>query len=310
MICQVCSLCCVCKCWHGGHPYGFSESLTDPLLLDVPKGEQEGLVSLKRAAGGSAQGLPTDPGQLSKLLWVLQPYRRAVVMDQKYRHHQTALRVLTKAMLSNYDNPNSGCYTSVNGFVYDLTSKRLSLDPSKLVCSLPIGYMEMHPGGSNILIKYLGSEATEFYDWHDTELLDEHSNLLVGRIVPEITIHDVSKHQIAIHGWVFDISSLAPGRSGKPEESWIYTQVNHLGGTDASNAILEDESKAADALAQLFLEFKECIVGWLHKDHELPFIPSEEVKKHKDPKDTCGAWTVVNELVYDITRKSYHITRC
>lgn len=162
----------------------------------------------------------------------------------------------------------------------------------------------MHPGGSDILMRYLGREATEFKEWHELEVLDRYPDLRVGRIVPELSMDEVSVRHVVIHGWIFDVSSLAPEHSSRPEDHWMYTGTYQFRGGDASEAIRYPNTDMAAALRQLFVDGKEHIVGRLREDKELPSIPSGELKRHNDPESTRGAWTVVGELVYDVTCKS------
>jgi hypothetical protein len=209
----------------------------------------------------------------------------------------------TRKMLSLHDSPSSGCYTVIGDFVYDLTGKNaLIYLRGKRSANQSSEYLECHPGGKDILIKYLGKEAIEFDDYHKREILESCPELRVGRLVPEIQLDQIQKHQIAIHEWLYDISGLDPSKSNAKRHHQLYKKVSELGGKDGSEAITK-ENPTALALAQLVLEEQTRIVGKVVRpgDEELKEIPDGELPKHTDPMDVQGAWTVVDGLVYEVS---------
>ncbi|KAI1851506.1 hypothetical protein JX265_012412 [Neoarthrinium moseri] len=255
--------------------------LTD---FKLPRKDQAVMDALKKNPGGHPPNIPKYPDLWEKL----RQHRCALVMEY-HRQPQDVLHPFTEKMLRYHDNPTYGCYTAIDGYVYDIGN-----------------YLENHPGGDTILIKYLGQEATEFTDWHDVELMDNYPELRIGRIVPEIHLDQLQKHQVALCGWVFDISGLDPEHNDQDAHTWIHANVKQFGGAAADEALGDTQSERAAALMQLHLYEKDLIVGKVRHDESLPSIPIGELRKYNDPKGVNGAWTVVDGLVYDVTALMLH----
>ncbi|KAK9771750.1 hypothetical protein SCAR479_11538 [Seiridium cardinale] len=227
-----------------------------------------------------------DPTSNAQMLKKLRAYRCAFVQQRPVKWLST-LRPYTLGMLRQHDSPTFGCYTAIGGYVYDLTS-----------------YIDMHPGGRQVLIKYLGKEATEFTDWHDFDIMDDYAELRIGRLVSDIPLVAVEKHQVVVHKWVFDISGLAPGRSDQEVDHWIYANLVRLGGRDLSEAI-QAYDETGSILVRLY-QRKDLIVGKLPEGPEVRDIPEGELTKHNDPTIRTRAWVAVNGMVYDITPIMIH----
>lgn len=170
------------------------------------------------------------------------------------------------------------------------------------------GYYESHPGGSDILMADLGKESTEFLNHHDAELMDDYADLALGRLVPEIPAGQLGRHQIALQGWVYDLSRL------NRDEHWFLAAVQPLGGQDASAALAGDgvDAITASALAHLVEHEKGRVVGGLAAAvprGEGSTIPSGELARHGDPQRVHGGWVAVDGRVYDLTAVMRHGAR-
>ncbi|KAH8196915.1 hypothetical protein TruAng_008940 [Truncatella angustata] len=244
------------------------------------------LDTLRHLAQPSKYKANMDLTNNARMMEKLNPYRCAFVQKRPVKFLPT-LRTFTKDSLRQSDNPLCGCYTSIGGYVYNLKD-----------------YIDLHPGGREIITKYLGREATDFTDWHDLGIMEHYEHLRVGRLVPDIAPDTVEKHQVVIHNWVFDFSGLAPDQSKDEADHWIYANVNKLGGTDASKAI-ETYDDEGDALERLYRQ-KDRIVGKVPEKRDLPDIPRGEVKKHNDSDGFRQAWVVFDGLVYNVTMIMLH----
>jgi hypothetical protein len=149
----------------------------------------------------------------------------------------------------------------------------------------------------------LGREAPEFDTYHSLAVLESYPELRVGRLVPEVSSDELQKYHVEVHEWIYDFADLRPGKSGDKNHHRIYEHVSKLGGMNASDAI-EKTDETAMALVQLVLGEQQRIVGKAVKPGErLKEIPEGEVRKHTDPRDVAGAWTVVDGLVYEVSGK-------
>ncbi|KAI0127180.1 hypothetical protein BJ170DRAFT_364673 [Xylariales sp. AK1849] len=239
--------------------------------------------------------LPDSTDNRDDLLQRLLDCKCALVRGSKSMPRPVLLP-FTMKMLSWHDNPRAGCYTAINDIVYDITT-----------------YLEMHPGGKNILINSLGRVTDNFYEHHDQELLDFYPEWRIGRLVAEMRLDQLRKHQIAIHESVFDISGLAPDKTNNKMHQWIYACVSAFGGTDASETITQrEQSNVRDALLQLYTQQKERIVGHVVRDgdEKLKEIPDGELVNRLNARKVQGAWTVVDGLVYDVTREYPTVLPC
>lgn len=164
--------------------------------------------------------------------------------------------------------------------------------------AITAGYYESHPGGTNILIGELGKESTGFFKHHDAELMDDYEDLALGRLVPEIPAGQLGKHQIAIQGWVYDLSGL------NREEHWFLEAIQPRGGQDASEA-LTGSGATASALLHLVEHEKGRVVGGIASAAARE-VPDGELARHGDPRRVHGGWVAVEGQVYDLTAVMVH----
>jgi cytochrome b involved in lipid metabolism len=130
-------------------------------------------------------------------------------------------------------------------------------------------------------------------------MMKDFEHLRVGRIVPDIAMEAIQKHQIVIHDWVFDISNIASDHPEKKLGHWIYANISKLGGRDLSKAI-EAYDETGTALEHLY-QNKDLIIGKLPIERRLISIPDGELLKHNEPTLAKRAWVAANGFVYDVT---------
>lgn len=163
------------------------------------------------------------------------------------------------------------------------------------------GYYESHPGGADILIGDVGKESAGFAKYHDAKLMDGYGDLALGRLVPEIAAGQLGKHQVAIQGWVYDLSGL------NRDEHWFLEAIQPLGGQDASE-VLAGSNATASALLHLVEYEKGRVVGGV-ASAAVREIPDGELVRHGDPRHVHGGWVAVEDQVYDLTAVMVHGTK-
>lgn len=110
----------------------------------------------------------------------------------------------------------------------------------------------------------------------------------------------VEEHEVVIHGWVFDISRLAPDQSKFKVDHDMYEHLAKLGGQDLSEAIKKDDVTGS-AVSSLYQKGKRLIVGKIKSDRPLREIPQGELYKHCEANTTTCTWVAVKGQVYDVT---------
>ncbi|KAI0007647.1 hypothetical protein F4779DRAFT_590813 [Xylariaceae sp. FL0662B] len=219
---------------------------------------------------------------------------------ERLRHYRCALtpglvssndvhlpkRVFTPKMLAMHDNPSTGQYMAIDGLVYEIG-----------------GYKDFHPGGTSILEQFAGKDATkEFYEYHSqgNTLLHDLGRLVVGKLVPQITIRDVQSHQIVIDNCVFDLSELINSTNR------LSHLVQKFGGQDVT-PIITGKSQYHTVDNTVINDLVDLSVT--HKDHivarvaEIAYrqISTEELRRHNDADSVEGAWVAVGGEVYNVT---------
>ena len=70
---------------------------------------------------------------------------------------------ITVEEVSKHNKPND-CWTIIDNNVYDITK-----------------FLELHPGGKNVMINYLGKDATQVFNYfHAPIVKSKYKNLIVG----------------------------------------------------------------------------------------------------------------------------------
>ena len=165
--------------------------------------------------------------------------------------------------------------------------------------AVPLGYCESHPGGADILIGDLGKESAGFFKHHDAELMGDYEDLALGRLVPEMPAGQLGKYQVAIQGWVYDLSGL------NRDEHWFLEAIQPLGGQDASEALSGSGATASARFHRIEHE-KGRVVGGLAPAAAAREIPDGELARHGDPRRVHGGWVAVAGRVYDLTAVMVH----
>ncbi|KAK8081106.1 hypothetical protein PG997_008924 [Apiospora hydei] len=145
----------------------------------------------------------------------------------------------------------------------------------------------------------LGREARNFHDFHAPDTMAAYAELAVGRLVPDIALAELRDHQVAIHGWVFDLERL-----DTEADAWVLPVLAHLCGKDGSEAV-RNKDATADALVHVYDRKKEAIVAHVAPG-EVGEIPVGEVARHNDPQSFHGAWVMVDGYVFDVTTLMLH----
>ena len=100
---------------------------------------------------------------LSRLVSLLPSY--CGVLRESLSWQQADLR--TRSEVSKHDSKQS-CWLIINGTAYDLTS-----------------FVDSHPGGSNLILKYAGKDATEaFVPIHSSDTLEKYLQPQYAQLLP------------------------------------------------------------------------------------------------------------------------------
>ncbi|KAI2631839.1 hypothetical protein GGR54DRAFT_1943 [Hypoxylon sp. NC1633] len=191
----------------------------------------------------------------------------------------------TRLMIQWRDNPFLGIYVIVNDLVWDIAE-----------------YSNFFPGGRAAILLRGGTDATALVLRHHPDFMNgQHTAYVVGRVVPEIKLQDLSHNQIVLHSWIYNIESL---EESQPQ---AYRQLVRCDMTDATDILTDlrntgHNGEIRPSLMNLYLHHKNLIVGKLPDDPtKLREITAGELEQHSDADDINGAWTAVDEFVYDVT---------
>ncbi|KAH6856166.1 hypothetical protein B0I37DRAFT_366715 [Chaetomium sp. MPI-CAGE-AT-0009] len=268
-------------------------------ITDFPfssEDEQEALIALasgEKTAGDALAGL-----NVNNLVTRLGPYKCGFLRPTASAP-SPGRRQFTLRELGRHIYPQIGMYCALDGDVYDLGR-----------------YLHSHPGGAQILHQYAGRDATDEFrnahaDWVQT--LRNHSDLVVGRMVDEITdISHLEDGELVLLGRVFDFSK---GFGAKEQK--LFEDLSQYNGTDAThalkaenppNALLELLKRDDLVCAKLVTGTRRLIT--LAEFRRRNHIPSKaERQRSPGGRDTnWRVWVAVAEkdgprkqMVYDVT---------
>ncbi|KAL7623819.1 hypothetical protein AAE478_005375 [Parahypoxylon ruwenzoriense] len=212
----------------------------------------------------------------------LRPYRCGTLITPPEKRNNR-LTPLTMNMLRWRDNPAMGVYVAINGQVWDVLS-----------------YVDKYPDGKTTLMRSGGVDRTEFFRDNPPDFLQGgHDDRLVGRIVPEMKLEDITANQVVLHGWVFNIGALA---FNEPES---YAELRQYGGTDASSVLTGERAQGEVSgyyLSQLYLDGQEYIVGNITDETAAKRqITTGDLAQHSDPGGIYGTWLSIGQDVYNVT---------
>ncbi|KAK8052375.1 cytochrome b5 [Apiospora rasikravindrae] len=225
----------------------------------------------------------TRPGFYPEMISVIAKHRCGYIMDPPSAPRPDAdLTPFTERTLRVYDNPRSGLYYAVDGFVYDMTS-----------------YLEMHPGGLASLKEWAGQDASAiFAKWHDKDMLSKspYDSLRIGRMVSEIPADQVQAHHLVLDKWVYDITVPAEG-----DASGLFRDLQDIGGSDATDLLEDEDTSDAGraALATLKADYQSRIVHRL-RETQVAQVMFDELAARDDPEG-AGAWVAIGDNVWDVT---------
>ncbi|KAF4723579.1 hypothetical protein FOZ63_006648, partial [Perkinsus olseni] len=193
-------------------------------------------------------------------------------------------RSFTLEQARKHNRPED-CWIVVNGDVIDCTK-----------------YLPSHPGGSLSITAFAGADCSlEFNTVHSSGVMEQHKDLIVGKISEGITMEEVARHRtpndcwVVINGEVLDVTEYLKEHPGGE------LSISAFGGTDCS---LEYNTVHAKALIQETCP--QCVLGKLHvpqkrkkkKAKKCGGLGMDEVAKH-NTKEDC--WVVVNGFVLAVT---------
>ncbi|KAI1473875.1 hypothetical protein K445DRAFT_259840 [Daldinia sp. EC12] len=120
----------------------------------------------------------------------------------------------------------------------------------------------------------------------------------VGYLVPEYTWEELQENHVAVHDWVFNISSL------EQEDPSLFHTLQKYTRQDTTAAVTRHDSAAA-ALIKLFLDNKDLIVAGLTRKRLLD-IPRWEFLQYNDYESPQGAWVAVDGYIYNVGHLMKH----
>ncbi|KAI9769532.1 MAG: hypothetical protein M1840_004009 [Geoglossum simile] len=89
-------------------------------------------------------------------------------------------KTFTASDVATHNNADNGMYIIVEGSVYDITGKAYPSWEELL------GFIEEHPGGSKILKRVAGKDATkQFWKYHSEHVLKKYAEKLKIGVVEE-----------------------------------------------------------------------------------------------------------------------------
>ncbi|EMR67471.1 hypothetical protein UCREL1_5527 [Eutypa lata UCREL1] len=137
----------------------------------------------------------------------------------------------------------------------------------------------------------------DFKKYHSQNWLQNYRHLQVGRLVRTIlpTSWPMSKTQMILHNWVFEISGLANDNPA------LYQALLPFGGIDATAILVGGSSRDADPLAELYTSETGRIVAGVFDNKPQRDIPSGEIALHNNPMRPEGAWVTILGSVYNVT---------
>ncbi|KAF4664579.1 hypothetical protein FOL47_005066 [Perkinsus chesapeaki] len=176
----------------------------------------------------------------------------------------------TKEQVAKH-NTDKDCWLIINGDILDVTK-----------------YQNEHPGGALALNAFAGTDCSlEYNTVHEKELIQQHKDLIVGKLCQGFTKEQVAKHDndddcwVIINGQVYDVTKY---------------QNEHPGGSLALSAFAgKDCSLEFNTVHEkdMLKDYQQYLVGSL-----VDAISMDEVAQH-NTDDDC--WLVIDGKVYDVT---------
>lgn len=99
---------------------GDANKLTNP--ISAFETSHRDLDTLRSLADPATYGSKSSPEYRNAMLQKIEPHKCALVQNSPHSY-QAQLQAFTLEMLARSDNPTYGCYTALDGYVYDLGRK-------------------------------------------------------------------------------------------------------------------------------------------------------------------------------------------
>lgn len=143
----------------------------------------------------------------------LKPFRCAVVASQTPEKGPSPTDEFhfTPQEVACHVYPETTIYTIIRGQVYNLT-----------------GYIEFHPGGEAMLQQWAGRDSTQEFERFHTDAdrcLKDYDYLRVGRLVEEKSQDQLEHDEVALNGYVYDLSKTDIQEPAPP----FLREINDLG---------------------------------------------------------------------------------
>ncbi|KAK9423207.1 hypothetical protein SUNI508_04501 [Seiridium unicorne] len=219
--------------------------LTNLFVAFAYKTSKERALLQKNPGGELVFDRNEDTNAKVDLMRRLMPHRCGLLKPGKRPTHEYSdLYTFTPTSLRSFNSPNSGLYTAIHGFVYDLTE-----------------YRDFHPGGLNLLQSVSGRDSTsEFNKYHDVGILhkDSYAHLRVGRMIEEREPGEVKADEIALHRHIFNVAGLFS------EDPLLHNLLAPLFGTDATAILVSrktEHQQIGDRLASVYNTCQRLVVA-------------------------------------------------
>ncbi|KAK3385291.1 hypothetical protein B0H63DRAFT_522631 [Podospora didyma] len=241
----------------------------------------------------------------------LGPYRVATVKEPHANKFPNMRRqeVYTVRQIKTHIFRPTGLYAVIHNVVYDLSD-----------------YVDIHPGGSKLIMDAAGQDATvAFTSGHPEkwrEYLDDMERYRIGYLVPERSARQPLRwNEIALNDYVYNISILNEPDSTKDLYHKLHNGLGMYYGQDITQQY--EERKLIDPCIQLLMDQPHIAVAHLDR-YAMADVPADELASHYNlqrDRDTNvrgsfggpvgwsaseideykRVWTCVNRVVYDVT---------
>ncbi|EGY19050.1 uncharacterized protein VDAG_09384 [Verticillium dahliae VdLs.17] len=220
-------------------------------------------------------------------LALIEPLKIGMTLPFGLADESGSKNVLTNHEIGWNQFPQTRQYIQIHEHAYDITGMLYYTFSSTRVIRADenlTDYAEWHPGGSEILARAAGTDATNLFEEYHSEngedLLEAIQGLRIGRIVPSRTRYEkLSTTEIRIQDTIFDIAPL------RETEAELFVALKHYCGKDVSKKVLaikpSTEPSKTHPLLLMSNSKPELIVTKITRGMEdLPLMSEAELVMH------------------------------